>query len=76
MSDEAKAVKSGHFTQLRQPLSGFPVGWKREEVWKVEVRIGRNAFLSRTDYASEEAAKSAAKRLLPSVQAINKGSSE
>lgn len=57
-----KAVKSFEFRQKTQPISGFPMGYDRKEVWRVEMVLGKSKFTSNKIYANEASAKSAAKR--------------
>lgn len=60
---EARAVKSHDFKQVRQFLSGYPQGFQRQDVWRVEIEVGSSRFYSSKTYSSEASAKAAAKRL-------------
>ena len=58
-----KAIKSDRFIQVRQALSGYALGWKRIDCWKIEVRIGTKKFVTESSYPSQKSALAAAKRL-------------
>lgn len=60
---KAKAVKSYEFKQVKQWLSGYHMGYERNDVWRVQIEIGTKLFTSSKTYSSEENAKRAAKRM-------------
>lgn len=63
MDKKFQAVRSFEFRQKTQPISGFPMGYDRKEVWRVQMVLGQTKFTSNKAYANEASAKSAARRL-------------
>lgn len=59
----ARAVRDSEYKQVRQPLSGYHLGYERKDCWRVRMTIGRRSFLSTEVYANEASAKAAARNL-------------
>ena len=64
MIAEAKAIQDSEYKNIRQPISGFHMGFERKNCWRVAVRIGRRWFRSVETYTNEAAAKKAARAMV------------
>jgi len=61
---EFTAVKRHEYKSIRQPLSGYQMGYESSQTWAVELRIGKSSmWQSMRSYKSFEAAHRAAQRL-------------
>lgn len=61
---EVKAIKDSVYKSQRQWLSGFHVGYEREDVWRFQIEMSTQPVLSSRTYADAEKAMKAGKRFV------------